>query len=394
VTARRRVLHVHNGADTYGASRSLLRLQPHLAPRWERHVVLPERGPLVELLEATGAVVHVQPVAAVDRRGFSSWAGRVGLAAGVVSSARRLARLVRTLQVDVLHTNSALLAAAGLAARAAGVAHVWHVREWFQEFGALWAPYERYMRWTADAIVPVSEAVATQFRDRRRVHVVHNGFDLAEFRVDSQVASTGLRGRLGLGDAFVAGCVGRVKRVRKGQEVLVDALALLRTEGRDVRGLVVGTEHRDNVGEMDALRARVAQHELEDRVVLVGEMADPRPAYAAMDVLVLPSAQPEPFGGVVMEAMAMGVPVVATAIGGSVEQVDPGVTGLLVPPADARALADALRRLMDDAPLRARMGAASVARIEACFDLRDKAAALEVVFEAALRRRSAPRPAD
>jgi glycosyltransferase involved in cell wall biosynthesis len=70
-------------------------------------------------------------------------------------------------------------------------------------------------------------------------------------------------------------------------------------------------------------------------VVLTGELADPKPAYAAMDVFVLPSAQPEPFGGVVLEAMAMRRPVVATAIGGSVDQVVDGETGFLVPPGDA-----------------------------------------------------------
>ena len=75
-----------------------------------------------------------------------------------------------------------------------------------------------------------------------------------------------------------------------------------------------------------------------------------------MDLFVLPSAQPEPFGGVVMEAMGMGLPVIATQIGGSLEQVADGVTGYLVPPSDPLALADRLEPLLRNADLRAAMG--------------------------------------
>jgi glycosyltransferase involved in cell wall biosynthesis len=123
-----------------------------------------------------------------------------------------------------------------------------------------------------------------------------------------------------------------------------------------------------------------------DRVLWAGEEPDARLVYPALDVLVLPSAQPEPFAGVVMEAMAMGVPVVATRLGGSVDQVDDGVTGLLVAPGDADDLARALARLMDDPALLGRMAEAAPRRIADRFTMGSMMAALHDVYEHALAR--------
>jgi len=128
------------------------------------------------------------------------------------------------------------------------------------------------------------------------------------------------------------------------------------------------------------LKERVQALGIEDRVTFTGELSDPRSAYAAFDVFVLPSGQPEPFGGVVMEAMAMGLPVVATAIGGSVDQVAEGETGFLVPPADPLAMADRIERLLRDPDLRGRMSQAGPRRIRECFSLDRMVSRLESLY--------------
>jgi glycosyltransferase involved in cell wall biosynthesis len=100
----------------------------------------------------------------------------------------------------------------------------------------------------------------------------------------------------------------------------------------------------------------VSRYGLDGRVIYTGDAADIKAAFAALDVTVLPTTLPEPFGGVVIESMAMGKPVIATRLGGSLEQIEDGVTGLLVTPDDPAALAQALARLLSDAPLRRAMG--------------------------------------
>ena len=136
-----------------------------------------------------------------------------------------------------------------------------------------------------------------------------------------------------------------------------------------------------NESHLDDLRKLIRDLNLESKIVLTGELEDARPAYAAMDAFVLPSAQPEPFGGVVMEAMSMGVPVIATRIGGSIDQVDEGVTGFLIPPSDPEALAEKIELLIRDAALRSRMAQAGPIRIAEKFSLAGMVRRFEQIYE-------------
>jgi glycosyltransferase involved in cell wall biosynthesis len=121
-----------------------------------------------------------------------------------------------------------------------------------------------------------------------------------------------------------------------------------------------------------------------ENVVFAGELANPRPSYAAMDIFVLPSAQPEPFGGVVMEAMSLGLPVVGTNIGGTPDQIAEGETGFLIPPSDPKALAQALTRLIENPRLREFMAQAARTRIETQFPISETIRKIEHAYRSAL----------
>jgi glycosyltransferase involved in cell wall biosynthesis len=178
--------------------------------------------------------------------------------------------------------------------------------------------------------------------------------------------------------------VGRIKFVRKGQEILVQATMLLKRRGRSLKALIVGAPFPGNEDHLARLRALVSDLNVDDCIVFAGELPDPRPAYGAMDVVAMTSVQPEPFGGVVSEAMSLGLPVVATRIGGSLDQIEDNVSGLLVTPGDATALADAIERLMDDPQLRARLGRAAAERIKTHFSLERMRDKMEQVFAEAI----------
>lgn len=379
-----RILFVHHNPDTYGASRSLLRLLGRL-PR-ERYVpivLLAADGPLRPLLQDLGVEVLVHPVSVITRPVFRSWRLAEFLAK-LPLSVLFVWRLIRRRQIHLVHTNTGVIASAGLAAKLAGVPHVWHIRDWFQEFKAAWGPYSKYIVWASHKVVAVSNAVAQQFPPNDRVAVVHNGFSLDEFAVPKAKLAREFRERFQLGQEFLVGCVGRIKLVRKGQEVLVKAAALLEKKGRRAKYVFVGAPFPGNENHLAELQQLVRDHSLSAQVVFTGELPDARPAYAAMDVMVLPSAQPEPFGGVVMEAMAMGVPVIATNIGGSTDQVADGVTGFLVPPADPAALATKIELLMSDAHLRFQLGQAGPVRIAREFSLEKMVGHLETIYQEAL----------
>ena len=166
------------------------------------------------------------------------------------------------------------------------------------------------------------------------------------------------------------------------------AMARLCQVAPTARCVIVGSVFPGNESHLVELKKLVHELGLDRQVIFTGELADPRVVYAALDTLVLPSAQPEPFGGVVMEAMSMGVPVIATAIGGSVDQVAEGETGFLVPPADPEALAERLLQMFRNPELRERMSAAGPRRIEKHFALSDKVAALERIYDEAIDARA------
>ncbi|MFA4929532.1 MAG: glycosyltransferase [Patulibacter sp.] len=191
--------------------------------------------------------------------------------------------------------------------------------------------------------------------ERRRLHWVPNGIDADRWTVPD---------RDGRPDPPTVVCVGRFTPVKR-QADLVDAAALLRDRGIAARFVLVGSGPTE-----DLVRRRVTQLDLSDVVAVVGPRSPSEMSrlLADADVACLPSSQ-EGMPGSVMEAMASALPVVGTRVNGIADLVRDGETGLLVPPADPAALADALERVLRDPALRLRLGAAGRRRIVERFSL-------------------------
>jgi glycosyltransferase involved in cell wall biosynthesis len=367
------ILYVHSGADLYGASRSLLRLSSRLVSDGNRIVVLlPYDGPLHGELVTSGVSVLIDPTLAVVTRGrLRQIGGILSLMFDLLRSVRHLRGVIREFRPDVVHTNTAIVVSSGIAARLENVPHMWHVRESFVEFGWLWAIYQWFMWLFASRVICVSEAVRQQFVSfirHRKTLVIHNGVPSSEFCAVSEDRVRKFRRRYGLENFLLVGVVGRLKMVRKGQDTFLKAAALLRADYPDVRFVLIGSHFPGNENHTAALLRLGKTLGIEDKVVYTGDVPDIRAAYAALDISVLPSQQPEPFGGVVIESMASGKPVIGTNIGGTVEQIEDEKTGLLIPPGDPEALSTALRRLLDDPSLRARFGEAGKVRFEQMFE--------------------------
>jgi glycosyltransferase involved in cell wall biosynthesis len=386
-TLPKRILHVHNSADIYGASRNLLRWLKSLnRTRFEPMVVLPEDGPLKKLLEAEKIEVILHPrLSVITRPVFRSW--RIILFfLNYPVSVFFLWRLIRQRGIDLVDTNTGVMVSPALAAWLTGAPHIWHIREWFQEFHQIWGAFSWYIRAFSFKVIAVSNPIANQFRSRDDVVVIHDGFAPEEFSVPKENLRSEFQSRYHLAGHFVVGCVGRIKLVRKGQEFLVRATALLKQRGLPIKALIVGVTFPGNESHLQQIQQMVNELKIEENVVFTGELQDTRGAYAAMDVLALTSAQPEPFGNVVMEAMGMGLPVIATNIGGSLDQVVDGVTGFLIPPANPEALAEAIEKLMKNPELRQQMGAAAVERLRKNFSLAEMTQKIERIFDGAMKQ--------
>ena len=144
-------------------------------------VLLADDGPLRERLETIGVEVIVRKVSVITRPVFRSWR-IVKFLLGLPVSVFQIWRLIRQRQIDIVHANTGVLVTSGLAAKLARVPHIWHIRDWFQEFKAIWFPYSRYILWSSARVLAVSRAVAEQFPPSAKVEVIHNGFSLMSSR--------------------------------------------------------------------------------------------------------------------------------------------------------------------------------------------------------------------
>jgi glycosyltransferase involved in cell wall biosynthesis len=224
----------------------------------------------------------------------------------------------------------------GLAGRLAGARVVWHVRDHLASpyLPAAAVPLVRLAaRAVAHRVVAVSASVARTV-GRSDVVVVRQGVRTPE---EATERPPGGPPRVGL--------VGRIAPW-KGQDVFVAAAARLAPELPDAEFVLAGSALFGEEGYERELRAQVTRLGLDDRVRFLGFRDDVWEVYRELDVVVHASTQPEPYGNVVLEAMACRRALVAAAAGGVLELVDHGRTGLLVPPGDPEALADAVGRLL------------------------------------------------
>lgn len=384
-----RIAYVDHAVDIGGAEKSLAELVKRLdlgefSPvvlhaknakwlaegTWQQFTCLPVFGP-TQLLErkrqdiGSGMLRSVTDMLASAGPVFSVWRGltRVG--------------------ADLVHTNSLkchLLG--GLAARLASRPLVWHLRDILTGQQGL-SLLKRAATTLKPRIIAISAAVAEQFADlRASVTIIPNGVPLGQFcpgPPDPQ-----LQAELGLTSEDQVFCVVGRLTPWKGHMTLLEALALTAPNHPHLKLLVVGeVAFWENSYERE-VKEKADDLGIADRVVWTGYREDVPKLLRLCDVCVLPSVD-EPFGRVLVEAMAVGKPVIGTNSGGVPEIIVDGETGLLVPSNNATALAEAIEEMLSD-PLQAQqMGEAGLQRARELFDADRVAAQVQQVYRELLR---------
>lgn len=314
-------------------------------------VLLFADGPFREWLEQVGVAVEVLPashtVSGISREG--NIMQDLQAIPGIFNLAWRAARLARG--YDVLYANSQKALVIGvLAGKLADKPVIWHLHDMLVA-----DHFSRAHRRLAVAlanrlttrVIANSRATATAFvasgGRAKRVRVVYNGIDSRPFRSVAPTEVDALRKELGLTGVPIVGVFGRLA-LWKGQHVLLEALVHL----PGVHALLVGEALFGEDTYAEALRKRAKTLGVGDRVHFLGFRQDIPQLMQLSDVVVHTSIAPEPFGRVLVEGMLARKPVVATRAGGVVEAIEDGVTGVLVPPGDAQALARVLTNLLAD----------------------------------------------
>ena len=325
-------------------------------------------GPLHPLLAETGAVAAPTPTLPTWGASARRWAFHIARTARDVP---RMRRLIRDSGSEVVLTNTSTTLAPVIAARLAGVPVVVHVREW--PTSRLATPLLRLHTKIATTVVVIAEPLlATAARGRSRARLVHIHDGIQPGRLGRRVPH--LPGR-----PLQLAVVGGLDQ-RKGQDIAIRALGRLRDAGIDAELDLVGREGATDY--MDELDQLIDGLSLRDRVRNLGERRDVPMLMHDWDALLAPSrGEWTPLA--IMEAMAIGLPVVATSVGAVADVLDHGRCGVLVQPEDPGALADAVARVVATAgtPEAAARSAAARERVLERFDLEPSLSRLAAELE-------------
>jgi glycosyltransferase involved in cell wall biosynthesis len=288
------------------------------------------------------------------------------------AAAGELTALIRREQIDLIHSISYPAAIyAALAAARTGVPHVWHehnIKAIHPANRALYRTIGNRCRWVIGPSDAVTANLARAGIDPRVRRTIYNGIDLARFAVPANGARSVLRRELGIAEGEHAiGLFGQMLPY-KGHRTLLEAAPRVFSACPATRVFFVGA--LENPPYERALREIVSTRGLDDRVRFTGWRQDIHDVVAAMDVVVVATTTPEPAALMLMEAGAVGRPVIATRTGGTPEIIVDGETGLLFPPGDADALAYRIVHLLRDAPFAEALGRRARARVEERFSQR------------------------
>ena len=371
------VVHVVTRFDTGGLENGVVNLINHMPVGAYRHAVLA----LTEVTDFSRRVRHadVQFIALnkAPGHGFKLYP--------------QLWRLFKQLQPAVVHTRNLGPLEMQVAAALAGVpvrVHGEHGRELndldglnrrLQRVRRIYSPFvHRYVALSKDLQSYLVQrcGIAPQ-----RISQIYNGVDGDRFRPATMGAPPAAAGPFDPSRHWVVGTVGRMQGV-KAQTLLAKAFVRAVTQTPEMRGharlALVGD------GPLRAECTQIlSQAGLESLAWLPGERSDVADVMRGLSCFVLPSLA-EGISNTILEAMACGLPVVATAVGGNVELVSDGLTGLLVPPDDAEAMAAALVRLFSDRPLAQAMGEAGREEVDRKYSLRSMVAAYQQVYDTQL----------
>lgn len=343
----------------------------------ERHL-----ADLAQGLHALGHEVYAAAVAQSPIHGELSFLPEGNVLAlkhrGYLKNLVGLAGFMRERRIEIIHAHAARdYHLAALAVRLAARGRLVLTRHALFPLGRV----NRYLLSPAARVIAVSHAVAESVRrvgifEPSRIEVIHNGIDVTRYerpRAAGEDTDVGV---------FLVGTVGHLAPI-KGHDVFLRAAALIAARRNDVNFLIVGEDKSPRGEYRVALERLEAELGLGGRVTLSGWRDDVADVLSSLTLFVS-AARSEPFGLAIIEAMAAGLPVVATASEGAVEIIADGVSGTLVPADDAPALARAVNGLLDDPAERARLGRNARRAAHGSFSLARMVADTERVYREVL----------
>lgn len=390
-----KILYLNPNGSVGGAEASLLHLLAALRaaqPRWTLSLIAGTDGPLLSQAASLGvstrvvafppAIRQLGDAGTQDPSGKKIMRQRAFLSRLVSGGVRvpayisRLRKAIRDFGPHLVHSNGFKMHLLSACAAGADVPVVWHVHDYVRSRPVA-APLLRMCKSQCSSAVANSRSVAEDLRSicapSLEIEAVHNGIDTDTFAPNGE--SLDIDAKAGLPPlnkgAVRVGLVATFARW-KGHETFLRALAML-DPGTAFRGYIIGGPIYQTIGSQytfDELKSLAGGLGLKDKVGFTGYLANPAEAIRSLDVVVHASTDPEPFGMVIVEAMACGKPVIVSNCGGAAEIVQDRINALTYDPGNPKALAAAIQELANSQQLRTQLGQAGRRTAEQCFNSR------------------------
>lgn len=358
----------------YGSEKSLLCLVKNVNRNLFEPIIVTPEGPLAERISRVDIEVFTKKLNMLKTKNLLPY----------LKTVYYLYRLIKKKKINLIHANNIICNQYGvIAAKLAGKPIICHVRNIMNSKRAFSRMFLKY----ADVLIANSRATYKWYknymRNGQKSYIIHNAVDVMDYSVPTDNKKDFLRKHNIKEGSFLIGVVASIE-FNKAQHVYLRAFERLAKKHHNIKTLIVGDTSFPNIYYLKYVRNFIDEKNLKEKVIFTGFIKEMSDLYNAIDLLVLPSFQ-EPFGRVLIEAMAIGKPVVATKSGGPCEVVEDGVTGFLVSPGSHSDLASAMDKIISDKKLACKFGEKGKVKVKKLFNIEGHVRKVEEIYSDLLK---------
>jgi glycosyltransferase involved in cell wall biosynthesis len=355
------ILFIHQSAELYGSDKTLLLLLKHLdKSKFNPVVVLPFDGPLKTVLEKENIKVVIAPVLKLYRKMFSPL-NILKFFSDIKKGISILSNLNKQYHFDLIYSNTLAVLLGITFAKRRNIKHLWHVHEIIESPKIFTKLFCKLLQNKSNSII-VYNSIATQkfwninSKISDKSQVIWNGLEIPD-EITSEKEISNIRETFfnSKPNDIVIGLVGRISRW-KGQLTLLNAFVKLQSKHSNARLVFIGSPPPNQENFLEKLNNEISKNQLSSKVAIIPFQENIFKFWQSIDIAVVPSTEPEPFGLVAVEAMLAKKPVVASNHGGLTEIIIDNQTGLLVIPNNEIALSKALSELIENPQIRKDFG--------------------------------------
>ena len=380
------ILFIHQSAELYGSDKTLLLLLKNLDKnKFKPIVLLPFDGPLKEALENENIEVVIAPVLKLYRKLFTP-KNLIGFFKDIKTAFKIVNELHKKYQFTLIYSNTLAVLLGIMFAWKNNIKHLWHVHEIIEKPSLFKKAFVGLLSLKSNThIVYNSQATKVFWELNKSIInkgvVIWNGIEI--YTPESSTSELfDIRKNLFLAqpNEIILALVGRISRW-KGQMILLDAFNNLVQKNENIKLVFVGAPPPNQEKFQEDLEERIASFKLNDKVLIIPFQNEIHKIWQAIDIAVVPSTEPEPFGMVAIEAMLAHKPIVGSNHGGLTEIIENNATGFLVTPNSVQDLVIALEKLIQNELLRKEMGENGYLRVTTAFSVEQYVDSFEKFFK-------------